>query len=63
MIKFANNDRSRLGCASFDGTLSVCNVTSIPPVVECIFRGHSNSVTGKYVKIFLIFSNIQSTPD
>ncbi|XP_075232172.1 WD repeat-containing protein 13-like [Lycorma delicatula] len=46
MIKFANNDRSRLGCASFDGTLSVCNVTSNPPFVECIFRGHNNSVTG-----------------
>ncbi|XP_068084432.1 WD repeat-containing protein 13 [Anabrus simplex] len=46
MLKFANNDRSRLGCASLDGTVSVCNVTASPPHVEVVFRGHKKGVTG-----------------
>ncbi|RZF33855.1 hypothetical protein LSTR_LSTR008978 [Laodelphax striatellus] len=46
MIKFANNDRSLLGCASLDGTLSVCNVGSTPPTLHCMFVGHTNAVTG-----------------
>nr|CAD7430898.1 unnamed protein product [Timema monikensis] len=45
MVKFANNDRSRLCCASFDGTVSICNVTASPPVVDVVFRGHTKGVT------------------
>ncbi|PNF16687.1 WD repeat-containing protein 13 [Cryptotermes secundus] len=46
MLKFANNDRSRLCCASFDGTVSICNVTANPPHVEVVFKGHKKGVTG-----------------
>nr|CAD7455170.1 unnamed protein product [Timema tahoe] len=45
VVKFANNDRSRLCCASFDGTVSICNVTASPPVVDVVFRGHTKGVT------------------
>lgn len=47
MLKFANNDRSHLCCASFDGTVSICNVTSVPPIVEAVLSGHKKAVTGK----------------
>ncbi|KAJ9591246.1 hypothetical protein L9F63_002211, partial [Diploptera punctata] len=46
MLKFANNDRSRLCCASFDGTVSICNVTANPPHVEMVLNGHRKGVTG-----------------
>nr|CAD7262953.1 unnamed protein product [Timema shepardi] len=48
MVKFANNDRSKLCCASFDGTVSICNVTASPPVVDVVFRGHTKGVTGDF---------------
>lgn len=46
MIKFANNERSRLCCSSLDGNLSICNVTSNPPSVEALLKGHAKAVTG-----------------
>ncbi|XP_052740070.1 WD repeat-containing protein 13 [Bicyclus anynana] len=46
MVKFANNDRSRLCCVSDDCTVSVCNVTSTPPKVTFILEGHVEAVTG-----------------
>jgi hypothetical protein len=46
MLKFANNDRSRLCCASLDGTVSICNVTADPPYVETVLKGHKRGVTG-----------------
>lgn len=46
MIKFAHNDRSRLCAVSHDCTMSLCNVTTMPPHVEFVFRGHSQPVTG-----------------
>ncbi|XP_033214973.1 WD repeat-containing protein 13-like isoform X2 [Belonocnema kinseyi] len=45
MIKFANNDRSKICCASFDGHISICEVTSTPPRVVCIILGHKKGVT------------------
>lgn len=45
MIKFANNDRSKLCCASSDGTVSICNVTDNPPQVEVMLKGHGKAVT------------------
>ncbi|CAH1389303.1 unnamed protein product [Nezara viridula] len=46
MVKFANNDRARLCCISNDSTVSICNVLTQPPMLECILRGHTLSVTG-----------------
>ncbi|CAH1170020.1 unnamed protein product [Phaedon cochleariae] len=46
MIKFANNNRSLLCCSSLDKTLSVCDVTSNPPAVLAILKGHTKAVTG-----------------
>lgn len=46
MVKFANNDRSRLCCSSLDGTLSVCDVTSEPPCVIAILKGHQQAIPG-----------------
>ncbi|XP_035741160.1 WD repeat-containing protein 13-like isoform X2 [Vespa mandarinia] len=45
MLKFANNDRSRLGCASLDGTLSICEVVNTPPQVFAVLEGHQKGVT------------------
>lgn len=45
MLKFANNDRSRLGCASLDGILSICEVDSTPPQVLALLDGHQKGVT------------------
>lgn len=45
MLKFANNDRSKLCCASLDGTLSICEVISTPPKVIALLEGHRNGVT------------------
>jgi len=50
MLKFANNDRSRLCCASFDGTVSICNVTANPPHVEVVLKGHKKGVTGETIE-------------
>lgn len=46
MIKFANNDRSRLCCSSLDGNLSICDVTSDPPAVLAVLKGHTEAVPG-----------------
>ncbi|KAI5635445.1 WD repeat-containing protein 13 [Phthorimaea operculella] len=46
IVKFANNDRSKLCCASHDGTVSVCDVTATPPTVSVVFDGHTAAVTG-----------------
>lgn len=45
MLKFANNDRSKLCCASLDGTLSICEVISTPPKVMALLEGHRSGVT------------------
>ncbi|XP_054271670.1 WD repeat-containing protein 13-like [Macrosteles quadrilineatus] len=45
MTKFAYNDRSRLCCASNDGSVSICNVTTSPPSVDCVLTGHKKAVT------------------
>ncbi|VVC99197.1 unnamed protein product [Leptidea sinapis] len=46
MVKFANNDRSKLCCASHDGTVSICDVTATPPRVAFVLDGHTQPVTG-----------------
>ncbi|XP_028171225.1 WD repeat-containing protein 13-like isoform X2 [Ostrinia furnacalis] len=46
VVKFANNDRSKLCCASHDGTVSICDVTATPPKVSFILEGHTKAVTG-----------------
>ncbi|XP_073986617.1 WD repeat-containing protein 13-like [Rhodnius prolixus] len=46
MLKFANNDRARLCCISNDATVSICNVLTKPPRLECILKGHRGAVTG-----------------
>ena len=45
MMKFANNDRSKLCCASFDGHISICEAASPSPRVVCIVPGHKKGVT------------------
>lgn len=46
MVKFANNDRSKICCSSLDFTLSICDVISEPPSILSILRGHLKAVTG-----------------
>ncbi|XP_041978361.1 WD repeat-containing protein 13-like [Aricia agestis] len=46
MVKFANNDRSKLCCVSHDGTVSICDVTATPPKVLFTLEGHTKAVTG-----------------
>lgn len=45
MLKFANNDRSKLCCASLDGMLSICEVIGSPPKVIALLEGHTGGVT------------------
>lgn len=45
MVKFANNDSSKLCCSSKDSTLSICDVLSQPPSVLATLEGHSAQVT------------------
>ncbi|KAF7282715.1 hypothetical protein GWI33_002109 [Rhynchophorus ferrugineus] len=45
MVKFANNDRTKLCCSSGDCNLSICDVISEPPAVLAILKGHKKLVT------------------
>ena len=47
-IRFANDDKSLLACASRDGTLSIFNLTTEPPSLIATLRGHSRPVNGEY---------------
>lgn len=47
MVKFGNNERSRLCCISLDGTLSICDVTCFPPSVLAVLKGHKKAVSGE----------------
>ncbi|XP_023311899.1 WD repeat-containing protein 13-like [Anoplophora glabripennis] len=46
MVKFANNDRTRLCCSSLDGNLSVCDLANNSPIVSAVLKGHIKAVTG-----------------
>lgn len=51
MVKFANNDKSRLCCSSKDKTLSVCDISKEFGVLT-VLKGHTDTVTGKnFMKI------------
>lgn len=45
MLKFANNDRSKFCCASYDGTISICEATGNPPRIIALLQGHQKGVT------------------
>lgn len=45
MLKFANNEKSKFCCASFDGTISICEALGKPPKVVALLRGHGKAVT------------------
>lgn len=45
MLKFANDDRSKLCCASLDGLLSICDAIGTPPKVIALLQGHKKGVT------------------
>lgn len=47
VIKFANNDRTRLASASKDGTLSVFSLELEPPSLSCCLQGHHKAVNGE----------------
>ncbi|CAG2212599.1 WD repeat-containing protein 13 [Mytilus edulis] len=44
-VKFGHDDKTRLACASLDGTLSICQVIPDPATVICMLRGHAAGVT------------------
>nr|AMS36867.1 WD repeat domain 13 (Wdr13) protein [Heliconius erato] len=54
MVKFANNDRTKLCCVSHDGTVSVCDVTATPPRVSFILTGHSEPVTDAMLLVWRV---------
>ena len=49
LVRFANDDKTRLACASKDGTLTVFSLVSEPPSLACTLRGHSRGVNGKHL--------------
>ncbi|XP_078037633.1 WD repeat-containing protein 13 [Augochlora pura] len=64
MLKFANNDKSRLCCASLDGLLSICETTSTPPKVIALLKGHKKGVTALDWSIsndLIVSSSLDST--
>lgn len=46
-VKFANDDKSRVACCSYDGTISVMQVIPTPATVICVLRDHTSAVTGQ----------------
>ncbi|KAG8039582.1 hypothetical protein G9C98_008225 [Cotesia typhae] len=63
-LKFANNDRSRLCCASFDGTITICDVTSTPPKILVRLEDHKKGVTAIDWSIsndFIVSSSLDAT--
>ena len=46
-MRFANDEKSLLACASRDGTLSVFNLSSEPPSLVSTLRGHRRAVNGE----------------
>ncbi|KAF7995861.1 hypothetical protein HCN44_006968 [Aphidius gifuensis] len=44
-LKFANNDKSKLCCSSFDGTITICDVKNKPPIIIANLSGHKKGVT------------------
>jgi len=52
-VKFANDDKSRVACCSYDGTISVMQVIPTPATVICVLKDHSSAVTGRF-GIFII---------
>lgn len=63
MVKFANNDRSRMCCSSLDCNLSVCDVTSDPPCVLAVLKGHKEAIPGRYLYYlyYIIFHLLSKT--
>ena len=45
-VKFANDDKSRVACCSYDGTISVMQVIPTPSTVICVLKDHTSAVTG-----------------
>lgn len=45
MLRFANNDRSRLCYSSLDGSLGICDVDRTPITVLAVLEGHRAGVT------------------
>ncbi|XP_034950150.1 WD repeat-containing protein 13-like isoform X2 [Chelonus insularis] len=63
-LKFANNDKSKLCCASLDGTISICEVASTPPKVVAILRGHKKGITAidwSTSNDFIVSSSLDAT--
>lgn len=55
MVKFANNDRTRICCSSLDGNLSICDVTGSPPSVLGHLKGHTRAVSGQWTNVLTIY--------
>lgn len=47
VVKFANDDKTRLACACDDGTLSVFVLDPEPPSLLCSLQKHKGEVNGK----------------
>ena len=45
-VRFANNDKSLLCCASMDCTLSICQLTPSPATILYVLAGHKSGVVG-----------------
>ena len=69
VIKFANDDRSSLACASRDGILSVFSLVSEPPSLVSTLQGHSSAINGEgtreimqRLREMLVISSSSSSP-
>ena len=54
LVRFANDDKTRLACASKDGTLTVFSLVSEPPSLACTLRGHTRGVNGEQILLLVI---------
>uniref|UniRef100_A0A6Q2WS93 WD repeat domain 13 n=1 Tax=Esox lucius TaxID=8010 RepID=A0A6Q2WS93_ESOLU len=44
-LQFANDDKHLLACCSLDGTLSIMTLSTTPPSVKVVLKGHAGPVT------------------
>ena len=57
VVKFANDDKTKLACASNDGTLSVFLLDPEPPTLFCTLERHRGEVNGTCVYTYIVPSS------
>ncbi len=57
VVQFSHDDKTRLACASRDGTLTVFSLVSEPPSLAATLRGHTRAVNGESRMLYTLIEN------